>query len=68
VIAITTPEEKTVRVKLLVGIQNQIKRIGLLGGTKKLDWKVEGDAIAVTLPENIYQQQKNGFVLKVALK
>ncbi len=37
-ISITTPEEKTIRVKSLAGVQNQIKRIGLLGGTKKLDW------------------------------
>ena len=67
-IAITTPEEKTVRVKSLVDIQSQIKRISLLGGPKKLNWNAEGDAIAVTLPESINHQYKNGFVLKVELK
>ena len=67
-IAITTPEAKTVRVKSLVEIQNQIKRIGLLGGSKKLDWKVEGDAVVVILPDGTVQQLKNGFVLKVKLK
>ena len=67
-ISITAPEEKTVRVKSLLGIQNQIKRINLLGGPRKLDWNVEGDAIAVTLPESKHQQNKNGFVLKVELK
>jgi alpha-L-fucosidase len=68
VIAITTPDDQTVRVKSLVEIQNQIKRIGLLGGTRKLDWKVEGDAVVVILPDGIIQQLKNGFVLKVKLK
>ena len=67
-ISITTTEEKTIRVKSLAGIQNQIKRIGLLGGTKKLDWKAEGDALEVNLPDGTVQQLKNGFVLKVELK
>jgi alpha-L-fucosidase len=68
VISITTPEEKTIRVKSLAGVQNQIKRIGLLGGTKKLDWKSEGDAVEVNLTDGTVQQLKNGFVLKVKLK
>jgi alpha-L-fucosidase len=67
-IAITAPEEKTVHLKSLLDIQRQIKRIGLLGGPKKLNWNVEGDAIAVTLPERINHPYKNGFVLKVELK
>ena len=67
-IAITVPEEKTVHLKSLLDIQSQIKRIGLLGGPKKLNWNVEGDAIAVTLPEHINHPYKNGFVLKVELK
>jgi alpha-L-fucosidase len=68
VIAISTPDDQTVRVKSLLEIQNQIKRIGLLGGTRKLDWKVEGDAVVVILPDGTVQQLKNGFVLKVKLK
>jgi len=67
-ISITTPEEKTVLVKSLAGIQNRIKRIGLLGGTKKLVWNAEGNAVEVNLPDGTLQQLKNGFVLKVELK
>jgi hypothetical protein len=67
-ISITTPEENTVRVKSLAGVQNQIKRIGLLGGPKKLDWKAEDDKVEVNLPDGTIQQLKNGFVLKVKLK
>jgi alpha-L-fucosidase len=67
-ISITKPEEKTVRVKSLVGVQNRIKRISLLGGARKLDWKVEEDALVVNLPDESVQPLKNGFVLKVKMK
>ena len=67
-INITTPEEKTVHVKSLVEIQNQIKRIGLLGSSRNLDWNVAVDAVVITLPGRKLQRHKNGFVLKVELK
>jgi alpha-L-fucosidase len=67
-IALTTPEDEAVRVKSLLGIQNQIRRISLLGGSRKLDWKVEGDGVAVIPPDGTFKQFKNGFVLKVKLK
>lgn len=67
-ICLTAPEENTIQVKSLLEIQNQINRIGLLGNSGELDWKIEGDAIAVTLPGKKLQPYKNGFVLKVELK
>ena len=64
-IILTSPKENTIKVKSLVQFQERIRWIGLLGSAGKLDWKVEGEAIAVTLPDEISQLNKNGFVLKV---
>jgi hypothetical protein len=46
-ITLATPQEKIIHVKSLVGIQDQIKRIDLLGGS-----------IAVTLPDRVQKQKK----------
>jgi alpha-L-fucosidase len=67
-ISIATPEEKTVQVKSLFEIQNQIKIIGLLGSSRNLDWEVIGNVVQVTLPGRKLQRYNNGFVLKVELK
>jgi len=67
-INIATPQENTVQVKSLFQIQNQIERISLLGSSQELDWKLDGDAVAITLPGKKLQRCKNGFVLKVELK
>jgi len=67
-ISITTPEDNTIHVKSLLEIRKQINRIGLLGSSKDLEWKAEGNAIAVTLPGRKLKRYENGFVLKVELK
>ena len=66
--AITQPEERTIRVKSLARVKDRIRRIGLLGGAKQLEWTAAGDGIDVILPEDTTPELKNGFVLKVDLR
>lgn len=66
-ISIFTPQQRKVKVKSLIDIKEQIENISLLGGSKDLNWKVEGDAIHIVLPKNLNENQKNGYVLKVEL-
>jgi alpha-L-fucosidase len=66
-ISVFTPEQTKIRIKSLIQLKDEINDIKLLGFSKKLKWKADGDAIEVTLPKNLSKKQKNGYTLKVEL-
>ena len=66
VISLTVPVSETVGVKALYDSRQSIRSIKVLGNEKFLKWKVSGDKLDITLPQNI-KADEPGFVLKVEL-
>ena len=68
VISLTKPVENMTILKSLVGCQEQIKNIKLLGAEGELKWKVEMNQVLISLPRIKNNLFEHGFVIKVEMK
>ena len=68
VISLTKPLENKTIVKSLLGCQQQIKSIKLLGLDGELKWKVEMNQVLISLQKMRAELFEHGFVLKVEMK